>query len=63
MHTGKGHRRTLGALRYHFPLYSFETGSFTDPGAGLVASNPPAFAPDGTAVIGAHDRAWLFHGC
>lgn len=30
--------RMLGALLYHFPIYSLETGSLTETGAGLAAS-------------------------
>lgn len=34
-------QRTLGALLYHFPHYSFQIGTFTEPGPRLTTTEPP----------------------
>lgn len=58
--SGRRLRRTLGVLSYHFPLYSFETEAFT---IKLVQGWWPAILSLPLVDTGAHNCAWLSHGC
>lgn len=50
----------MGVLSYHFPLYSFETEAFT---IKLVQGWWPAILSLPLVDTGAHNCAWLSHGC
>lgn len=59
LHPNGGHRKTTRILFYHLLLSSPETGSFSEPGTQLAASETLVSPSHSAVVTGVHDHALL----